>query len=557
MKFLCGSCRTKYQISDDKVRGKILTIRCKKCGAKILVRESLAREASTNTALAPVAESPLSGGANASARAGGSVALAATYETRNEGSDTNDVDDMPTSIAPIPSNAGLAGYEWYVAIDGQQHGPFAFAELVGKVQRQEILGRHYVWHDGMEDWTRVRAMPDLIPHLAAQEPKSIPPPPPQVDPSPAGDVLAFKAPHEPSMGGQTEAEAAAHQEPVVSASGAGFEDGGKLDSESKKSAAHVEMGGSAAVALGATFSEGTNSGLRFGLTGDDIFANVPRASEEELVRRESTKFFVAAAGVPDVAKKNRIGTVVGLLLLLTAVTFAGLWVGGIVHISLPGLGNPFAGARETTAVVQNTSELDDDGNYALLVEGIRTQPVREKKRARKRKRRTLRSKNQDVLSDLDDQQYVDDRANRRLNRTNSESLNSSPTVSISGPGTKIRAPESLTRFDGPNADLSVPPPDVQALDAATIERVVAGKKASVRICYERSIKAREKLQGKLQLLLVVQPDGRVARTQIVSPAFKGSVVGRCIQSSIRNWRFPRFSGSAQEIELPFVFQRGG
>ena len=27
MKFLCGSCRTKYQISDTKVRGKVLTIR--------------------------------------------------------------------------------------------------------------------------------------------------------------------------------------------------------------------------------------------------------------------------------------------------------------------------------------------------------------------------------------------------------------------------------------------------------------------------------------------------------------------------------------------------
>ena len=37
MKFLCGGCRTKYQISDEKIRSKILTIRCKKCGTTIIV----------------------------------------------------------------------------------------------------------------------------------------------------------------------------------------------------------------------------------------------------------------------------------------------------------------------------------------------------------------------------------------------------------------------------------------------------------------------------------------------------------------------------------------
>ena len=39
MKFHCDQCKTKYSISDDRVRGKILKIRCKSCGAVITVRQ--------------------------------------------------------------------------------------------------------------------------------------------------------------------------------------------------------------------------------------------------------------------------------------------------------------------------------------------------------------------------------------------------------------------------------------------------------------------------------------------------------------------------------------
>jgi len=43
MKFVCDKCRTKYTIADEKVRGKVLKIRCKNCGNIIEVREPSAR----------------------------------------------------------------------------------------------------------------------------------------------------------------------------------------------------------------------------------------------------------------------------------------------------------------------------------------------------------------------------------------------------------------------------------------------------------------------------------------------------------------------------------
>lgn len=41
MKFLCDRCRTRYSIADDRVRGKILKIRCKNCANVITVREGM------------------------------------------------------------------------------------------------------------------------------------------------------------------------------------------------------------------------------------------------------------------------------------------------------------------------------------------------------------------------------------------------------------------------------------------------------------------------------------------------------------------------------------
>ena len=41
MKFSCERCHTRYSIADERVRGKILKIRCKTCAAVISVREGM------------------------------------------------------------------------------------------------------------------------------------------------------------------------------------------------------------------------------------------------------------------------------------------------------------------------------------------------------------------------------------------------------------------------------------------------------------------------------------------------------------------------------------
>ena len=38
MRIICENCSTKYSIADEKVRGKVFKIRCKKCGHIIVVK---------------------------------------------------------------------------------------------------------------------------------------------------------------------------------------------------------------------------------------------------------------------------------------------------------------------------------------------------------------------------------------------------------------------------------------------------------------------------------------------------------------------------------------
>ncbi|HTU60513.1 MAG TPA: zinc-ribbon domain-containing protein, partial [Polyangiales bacterium] len=41
MKVVCDSCQAKYQVPDERVAGKKLKIRCKRCGATVLIRGDL------------------------------------------------------------------------------------------------------------------------------------------------------------------------------------------------------------------------------------------------------------------------------------------------------------------------------------------------------------------------------------------------------------------------------------------------------------------------------------------------------------------------------------
>jgi predicted Zn finger-like uncharacterized protein len=158
MKVTCQSCQAKYTIADEKVRGKVAKIRCKKCGTTIIVNATGASQSiPPSQSGAPAAQS-----------------------------------------APPPAadyaHAEPSAEVWSVLIaDGDQRQ--LTAPQIDELYRQGTVGYDtYVWKDGMGDWLQIAAVEPLKAFLdrgskpAIATPAHDPPawsPPAATEPTPA------------------------------------------------------------------------------------------------------------------------------------------------------------------------------------------------------------------------------------------------------------------------------------------------------------------------------------------------------------------------------------
>ena len=124
MKIVCENCSTKYSIADEKVRGKVFKIRCKKCGHIIVVK---------GTGMA-AADAP----APAEAGAG-------------------QFDDKETRVFDYSGFAENMATQavWHLVIDGGQVGPLSPEQVGAKYEAGEIDADTYIWKEGFKDWLRL------------------------------------------------------------------------------------------------------------------------------------------------------------------------------------------------------------------------------------------------------------------------------------------------------------------------------------------------------------------------------------------------------------------
>ncbi len=115
MKITCDSCQSKYNVSDEKVQGKTVKIRCKKCGATLIVNGAGAHSAAG-------ADVPPGGGADAS---------------------------FTVNVA-----------------DGDQR-TMSMAEIVAAYNERVIDQETFVWTDGMGDWQPLGQVESIVMALNA------------------------------------------------------------------------------------------------------------------------------------------------------------------------------------------------------------------------------------------------------------------------------------------------------------------------------------------------------------------------------------------------------
>lgn len=130
MKITCHSCQSKYTVSDEKVQGKTVKIKCRKCGTTILVNAS---------------------GANG----------------------TSAGDSHSSSSGPAATAGGapeaVSGASYLVNVNDGDQRTMSIAEIVEAYNTSVIDGETYVWTDGMSDWVPLSQVDAIVNALHAAQ----------------------------------------------------------------------------------------------------------------------------------------------------------------------------------------------------------------------------------------------------------------------------------------------------------------------------------------------------------------------------------------------------
>jgi predicted Zn finger-like uncharacterized protein len=332
MKFVCDRCQTRYSIADEKIRQKILRIRCKTCGNVILVQESSA--IAEESAGAPAPHSAVSSGPKAAPGPAAKVSSGlktppvpakAASGPKAPPLSTGKVASGPKSPPPPPSKSpsGLKAptthaakasstesqtaraaipppppaasavdplggrVEWFVAVGGAQSGPFSRAEAAKRILAIDPDKAVHVWKQGMAGWKSPNEVSVIAQEVNLLRPA--PPPPPGGEsakasltprPSVTPPPLAHPAPRAGRTGEVPKSAVALHAPPAkevadfqadVDTSADAF-----LEQTTQKNKRPVE-------ALARTFSDTTTKkgkNLR-GLEADPLLASSVQHMDEE------------------------------------------------------------------------------------------------------------------------------------------------------------------------------------------------------------------------------------------------------------------------------------
>ncbi len=172
MKFLCDRCKTRYAIADDRVRGKILKIRCKNCSAVITVREGM-DDGGAEPTRSPAPTMP-----------------------------------APPAMPAAPPPAALDD-EWYVSKDGNQEGPFTLTEAQAWVAARASDDDLHCWNEGFDDWLPVEKVSHFRGLRGAPRVRAQTRPPVEAEPEPQPLFAATLA----AMEAEAAAEAGADAPP--------------------------------------------------------------------------------------------------------------------------------------------------------------------------------------------------------------------------------------------------------------------------------------------------------------------------------------------------------
>jgi predicted Zn finger-like uncharacterized protein len=495
MKFVCDKCHTRYSISDEKVKGKVLKIRCKTCGNIIVVREQ-------------GAESATAVGAE-----GRGAAPRTEVEMPRQAAGGGGVGGGRAPVAPSGDNV-----EWFVAIKGKQHGPMKKDQLVAFFQQGRVHPRSYCWHEDLPGWTRMKDLPDFAAVIAqGQQPQAAPtppPPPPEDNGAEVVDLQAHRqqrqAPQaapvaEPgALGGQPDPFAAVGGVPPTGPS--------PMDSSAPRESTRVFI-------MNAGLHNRSKKHKTYAIVASTVFASLVGLMALDYAGIVRIPFLGDAA--------------------LAIADYAGV--------------EGAADKKKKRKLLAKWEDGELDADAACKFLGDCPEPTGKKRRGRKR------AGSDDGLSDDmfqtggpgasgqvargdvgPDGKPID--LNAGGGATSDEIRKK---FASDGRGFTKIVDKKKGREGIDIASASGP-------DPAKMQKVVGRGMGGIKACIERAAKQGGSASGKQKLLLVIKNNGRVQQARILDGPTDASPLGECITRAARKWKFPPFGGDTFELVVPLV-----
>jgi predicted Zn finger-like uncharacterized protein len=526
VKFLCDNCKAKYQIADEKVAGKTVRMKCRKCGHQIEVRAAVTETSTANAPPRPPAKPPARGGSGLATTFSATKPRAPSSPPHAPGALAGafqrQVAEAPASVSGKASIELSVTDEWYVAINGVPVGPVRISELRRKAAAGAVTEDSLCWQEGLEEWRPIRSIPDLAalvreaaqgqrPSLVAPEPPRAPsmPPPPRAAPATARPSMT-PAPPAPPRAPQPTGPGRSNVVPLRPAAAM---------APIERASDDFGLGmGSAAPAFAPTPTPPQPQPLVTGpqplVTGPQPIMPVPMPVGDPFAvpppQPAADPYRSSVMPPPAAPTQEKKG---GVPLWFWPVLVLALGFGGglaflvfrpqptppPVVIQMPNTATPPASERVDTPPPTSAEPLPTPAESGKKTVATRTTP----------KGPTEEKKGID-LGGL-----------------------------VPGAGGPAVGPGSSPGGAG------------GGLDQAGVERVVANHRAGVkRTCWERG-GADQKSSVNVTVTANVAPNGSVAGT---SSSGDDPVVAKCIENQVRTWTFPP-PGSSTTINIPFKFVR--
>ncbi len=500
MRFACDKCSAKYSIADEKVFGKLTSVRCIKCGNKIIV-DGKALDAES-------------------------------------------------------SRPAIAGGGWFAIIDRKQLGPLSASDVQSFIEQGKIHARTYVWKEGQGDWKRAgetqpfkelfslatsntnqrqdvkvpdaKATKEFRPacqtesasHTARQEPEnSTPEDSSEQSTSHYTDSVRvtskstlIDSPFQPPSRYERKDQTPDSLAPSPS-----------LENRSESLSSHEESSDLSQNSQEPPNSEAASSGI-------DPFAQIEEnSSNRPLEFGEQTRLFMQEAGV---TRRNPAWKVIVFATILIGTPTATLYLLSKFNV---GFLKITTRVDEKTGQEVKASVFSSEGLVGLrdmlLGRDIRPEPPRPKQKPGKlvinNKKPTSRPTK---MSPIEQQVLKDKYGNDQLLPV---------------------GPKLLTRDD-------VPYVNGQALDQKIISSVFRKNIKAFQSCVETEIRRNPSFKGgKVIISFTIGSSGVVTHSSVNRTDIDRTSLGTCLKQKARQMVFPSFEGDPFEVQSPLFLAHGG